>query len=206
MNILITILVFLLGLIFSGLLYMFGIVQLTPVPYNIWLLVSIGLFFVAYKIRFKNKRVLKFYLFRKWIEFNSWFYKIDKKMTLGHRELNNMQSKAVKLWKLCLKDKNCNLQCSISNKQRQVESGKILIILSPDGVDHSIMSIFDHVDNNKCNFYEIVIPQPHLEEICQQFDDLVLKRMGNKEQKNRGMVEEFFDTMVSRQEKLVGNS
>jgi hypothetical protein len=203
MNILIAVVVFLLGLILSGLLYMFGIVQLTPVPYNIWLLASIGLFFVAYKIRFRNKRVLKFFLFRKWIEFNSWFYKIDKKMTVGHHELNSMQSKAVKLWRLCLKDKNCNLQCSISNKQRQVESGKILIVLTPGGVDHSTMSIFDGTDNAKCNFYEAVIPQPHLEQICQQFDDLVLRRMENKEQKNRDMVEEVFDTMISRQEKLV---
>lgn len=203
MNFLIGLVIFFLALIFSGILYIVGLVQVTPVPYNFWLLGSMFLFYIAYKLQFKNKRVLKFYLLRKWIEFNSWFYKIDKKMTVGHHELNSMQSKAVKLWKICLKDSKCVLQCSIPNKQRQIESGKIFMVLSATNLDHAILSIFDSTSEDKCNFYEVIVPQPHLEEICQSFDSVVAKRMGLKEQRSRDTVEEIFDTLLSKQQKLI---
>jgi hypothetical protein len=205
MNALIGLVIFILGLIFSGILYMFGVVQMTPIPYNIWLLISILSFLISYKVRFKNKKVLKFFLLKKWVEFNSWFNKIDNKMTVGNHKLSSMQEKAVKLWRICLKEKNCKLDCSISSRQRQIESGKILIVLTPGGTDYSTMSIFDGTDNAKCNFYEVSIPQPHLDQIYQQFDDMVYRRMSNKEQKNREMVEEVFDTMISKQEKLLSS-
>ena len=203
MNVLIGIVVFLLGLILSGLLYMFGLVQLTPVPYNIWLIASIGLFFFVYKIKFKNKRVLRFFLFRKWIEFNGWFHTIDKKMTVGHYKLNSMQERAAKLWRVSLKDKDCKLYCSISTRQRQVESGSILMILTPESPEHSVLTIFDGTDDAKCNFYEVIVPQPHLEEACRQFDEQMDRRMSKKESERRDTVEDIMETMVRRQEELI---
>lgn len=203
MNALIGIVIFILGLVFSGLLYMFGVTQLTPVPYNIWLLASIIGFYLGYRIRFKNKRALRFFLMRKWIEFNGWFHKIDRKMTVGSHKLNPMQERASKLWKISLKDKDCILHCSISTKQRQVQSGSLLIILSPVQVDHSIMTIFDGNDDAKCNFYEVVIPQPHLDLACQQFDDVIDRRMSSLESDRRETVEDIMETMVRRQEEII---
>jgi len=203
MKVLIGLVIFLLALIFSGILYMFGLVGLTPVPYNIWLLTSIVLFYGAYRFRFKNQKVLKFFLVRKWIEFNSWFYKIDRKMTVGNHKLNPMQERAVRLWKVSLKDKDCVMHCSLSTKERQVESGSILIVLSPTGVDHQVMSIFDSTDDTKCNFYELIIPQPHITQVCDQFDTEMGRRMRENELDKRDMVEDIMDTMVRRQEEMI---
>jgi len=203
MNALIGIVIFLLGLIFSGLLYMFGLIQLTPVPYNIWLITSIALFFCAYKIKFKNKKVLRFFLLRKWIEFNGWFHTIDKKMTVGHHKLNPMQERAVKLWKLSLKDKDCVLRCSISTKERHVESGKILMTLTPSATDHYRMSIYDSSDNDNCNFYDVIIPQPHLELTCDQFDTEMNKRMFDKESSRKEIIEDTMETMLRKHEEMV---
>lgn len=203
MRVLIGVVIFLLALIFSGILYMFGLVGLTPVPYNIWLLGSIVLFYGAYRFRFKNQKVLKFFLVRKWVEFNAWFYKIDRKMTVGNHKLNTMQEKAVKLWKVSLKDKDCGLHCSLSTKERQVESGNILMVLTPSGVDHHTMSIFDSTDTNRCNFYELVIPQPHITQVCDQFDVEMDRRMRENESDRREMVEDIMDTMVRKHEEMV---
>lgn len=201
MNALIGIVIFLLALVFSGILYMFGITSLTPVPFNIWLLASIVLFYGAYRLRFKNKRALRFFLIRKWIEFNNWFHKIDRKITVNKHKLTPMQEKAIKLWKVSLKDKDCVLHCSLSTRERQVVSGSILMILSPTGVDHHILTIFDSNDDTKCNFYEIVIPQP--QQMCEQFDYEMDKRMRQNELERREIIEDIMDTIVRKQEDMV---
>lgn len=204
MNIVISFVIFLLSLITSGIFNIVGLVDLSTVPFNVWFISFNIIFYIGYKIRFKNKNVLKFFLQRKWILSNRWFYRIDRKMTIGNNhKLDAVQEKAVRLWEICLKDKECLLLCSLSSKERQIESGSVLIILSPNGVDSQVMSIFDSSNSSKNQFYEVRIPQPHLDKICQNFDLEMNRQMRSNELERRDMVEENMEAFLNKHEEEV---
>lgn len=202
MKIITIILIVLSSLIISGIFLISGLVELSNIPYIYWSLSFMIIFGTLLKLKFKNEKIFKYYLIKKYLTINTLLKWFDTKVTSGETKFTPMQEKAVKLWKLCLKDKKTNMSCSISNRIRHIEKNNMLIILSPINQLDYLMTIID-IDNSKSCLYEIRITSKLSEDVILSFDTENQKRMMNREEGKRKFIYNDLDKLLLREEESV---
>lgn len=204
MKIILTTTICLVSLILSTLIVLCGLTELTGLGFKVWFTVSLLITYGAYKWKFKNEKRFRWFLLKKYVTINSFFKKIDNRVVQYSEDnkVTPMQEKAVKLWKLCLRDKETNISCSISNRTRQIEKKNMLIILSPLNQIDYLMTILD-IDNNKNCLYEIRIGPVLSEGVISSFDSENERRMKEGEEERRNSIYSDLDKLVSQEEEAV---
>lgn len=143
------------------------LVDWSIVPLYAYFILFYFLFYLIYKIRFKNTRVLKIYLLRNILKLNKIIKLIDiKKVYYDKIELNSLQKRSIKTWNSLLQNSKSTLVASISTNTRIISKGSFTCILEVNKditltfIDSSINSIY----------YEIYLPQDTALEIATLFD------------------------------------
>lgn len=152
-----------------------------------------------YKYKYKYKRFLV--KTRKWFRasFNifPWFKEVDKVVALSSYE-----KKAIKLWKLYLKNKETHLSFNTDNI-RQIEIANVLIIFkpgfhtAPGGNNDYLVTIMDISDERK-TIYEFHIPYKNGQNAIFAFDMEMDKRMRDAETSKRGVIDDDLDKLIDQ--------
>ena len=191
------------SLILSGALALFGLTDVTGIGFRLYFLGSCLLFYILFKLKFKSEKRFKITLLKNFVLLNKTFRKIDRKINYTVDPKNSpLQEKAVKLWKLCLKDQDTNITCSIRNRMRQIEKDNMLIILFPLNTIDYTMTIID-VDTDKSCLYEIRIESKLAESIISSFDIENERRMKMGEDEKRESIYSDLDKLLLQEEKAV---
>lgn len=142
-------------------------------------------------IKWKRLRVI----WRKWIK------SLDKSITMDNQKLSPYQEKAIKLWRLCIKDENTKMAYNTLGI-RQIEKGNLFITYTPEDGSSYIMTIMDISDDRK-NLFEIHIPSRYASYALDVFDTEMEKRMKKVENKKRLIIESDIDKLLKEEEKLL---
>jgi len=192
------------SVIISSVLSLVGVVSWSQIPYNYFLIGSLLISSLIFKLRFRKIKYFKFFLLRNFVKVNTIFKKVDTKIYFTEVvTLTSMQEKAISLWEACLLDSNSNLLSSFKTSQRQIVTDTILITLSPFTPQESVMTIFDISENRKC-LYEVHIPEKYLEDICTKFDFEIQKRIKSIESDRRKAIDDDLDLLLIRQKNKHG--
>lgn len=140
--------------------------------------------------RFRSKRIMV--LWRQWTQ------SLDKSITLDNQKLSPYQEKAIRLWRLSIKDDNTKLAYNTLGI-RQIEKGNLFITYTPVGNSNYIMTIMD-IDTNKKSLFEIHVPSKHTQSVEDVFDDEMAKRMRKVENKKRSIIENDIDKLIEEEE------
>jgi hypothetical protein len=142
---------------------------------------------ISYKI--KKLRV-------RWRKFTNSF---NKRIGPEQNPITPYQEKAIRLWKLVLKDKNSKLAVNTYGV-RQIEKDNLLLVFqcNPNNND-SVLTIMDITENGN-NLYELQIPNRKSNQICNYFDDEMERRMNIVETTKRNIIETDLDKLVNNQD------
>jgi hypothetical protein len=115
-------------------------------------------------------------------------------------KISPYQEKAIRLWKMLLKDKECRLGVN-SYGVRQIEKGDLLMVFqSANGTnDDSVLTIMDVTDSGN-NLYELHISYKSACNVCESFDTEMDRRMNDAENIRRSIIETDLDKLLRRQE------
>lgn len=115
-------------------------------------------------------------------------------------KISPYQEKAIRLWKMLLKDKECRLGVN-SYGVRQIEKGDLLMVFqAANGAnDESVLTIMDVTDNGN-NLYELHISYKSSCNVCESFDNEMDRRMNDAENIRRSIIETDLDKLLRRQE------
>jgi hypothetical protein len=193
----------------TGILVLTGIPQFIDHRFGIgfgpWFLLGIVISYIFYRRTFKTTRSFRYFLIKKYININSKFRRIDHRLVSLEKDdegTNALQEKAVKLWKLCLRDKETNISCSISTRTRQIEKNNMLIILSPLNTLDYLMTIID-VDKDKSCLYEIRMSDKVSDSVIAVFDNENEKRMKEGEEERRKSIYNDLDKLLTQEEQAL---
>jgi hypothetical protein len=205
MKIIIASLILLSSLLLSGILVMFGVTEMTGIGFTPWFLISMISSYLMFKAKFKTEKRFRYFFLKNYVTINSFFKKVDNKIKYESEEnkISPMQEKAVRLWKLCLRDKETNISCSISNRTRQIEKTNMLIILSPLNQLDYLMTILDIDDKNKSCLYEIRIGPKMAEGVISSFDNENERRMREGEEERRNSIYNDLDKLLQQEEQAL---
>jgi hypothetical protein len=194
--------IYLFANILMGTTMLFLINPFLNMPSYFYFILSFPLTYITYKSRFKNKNTFKYFLFKNYIQLRNSYKNLNNK--LNHKNLENdtllpIQLKGMRLWKLCLRDNDSIISCSMINRTRQIEKNNMLLILSPiNELDYQI-TIMD-VDVNKSCLYEIRAIGKHAESLIEMFDDENERRMNLGQVEKRNSIHNDLDKLLSQQE------
>ena len=147
---------------------------------------------IRYKIKYRILRGL--------VKFHNWKQSIDSKMTNERSRISPYEEKAIRLWRLCLKDEDTQMAYN-TNGVRQIEKEHLFIMFQPGGNQDYIMTIMD-VNNDSRSLYEFHIPQKDSDDVCEYFDLEMEKRMRNVENNKRRIIETDIDKLLAQEEKI----
>jgi hypothetical protein len=146
----------------------------------------------GYKLSWRLKRLR--------VRWRKWRRSIDNSIVSSEdKVITPFQEKAIRLWKLVLKDKNSKLAFNTYGI-RQIELENLLLVFQHNPTGESIITIMDVNDVNH-NLYELHIPVKNSLYICDQFDSEMDKRMNDVENKRRNIIETDLDNLLQQQEK-----
>ena len=197
------VILFLIIVIISGVLSFLtsGIEHLFKSNSSQWNMIPLGYYFLGYslilmalyKVKFKNIRVLRFYLLRNILKINKIFKQIDFTINNDKIELNTIQEKSIKNWNGLLKDKSTQLNYSFYNSthiKRSILRGTLLIILQSNNNENT----FTLIDTGDMNlYYEVYIPHIHASEMILYFDKEQEKRITTLENRKRSHIESIIN-------------
>jgi len=143
------------------------------------------------RLRYRIKRLR--------VHWRRWKDSLDNKITPEEsRTVTPFQEKAIKLWRLCLKDSSTKLAFN-TNGVRQIEKENLLLVFQHNPSGESVMTIMDISDTSK-NIYELNILSRQSAYVCDLFDDEMDKRMSIVESTKRQIIETDLDNLVVAQE------
>lgn len=145
----------------------------------------------GYKLRYRIKR---------WsVYWRRWKDSLDNRITSEENKVTTpFQEKAIKLWRLCLKDSSTKLAFN-TNGVRQIEKENLLLVFQHNPSGESVMTIMDINEHNK-NIYELNVLSKQANYVCDIFDDEMDKRMYLVENKKRQIIETDLDNLLKEQE------
>jgi hypothetical protein len=204
MKFVLSVVVLLVSLILAGVVTLCGVIPLTGIGFWWWFLSSFVVTVGLTKWRFRSMKRFKLYAQRFYLRANRFFSKIDVKMAYSdeERKVSELQDKGIRLWKLCLRDKDTSISCSISNQMRQIEKNSMVIILSPINSIDYLMTIMD-IDRSKSCLYEIRIGQKLAESVITAFDNENERRMKLGEEERRDSIMKDLDTLLQQEEMAI---
>ena len=140
----------------------------------------------GYKLGYRLKRLK--------VKWRQWKNSFDKRISPEDQTTSPYQDKAIRLWKLTLKDTESKLGVSTQGV-RQIEKDNLLIIFQyTDSNSNSILTIMDN------NVYELSIPPKQSITICDYFDDEMDRRMNKSVSSKRVIIETDLDKLVNSQD------
>lgn len=140
----------------------------------------------GYKLGYRLKRLK--------VKWRQWKNSFDKRIGPEDQTTSPYQDKAIRLWKLTLKDTESKLGVSTQGV-RQIEKDNLLIIFQyTDSNSNSILTIMDD------NVYELSIPPKQSITICDYFDDEMDRRMDKSVSAKRVIIETDLDKLVNSQD------
>jgi len=148
---------------------------------------------MGYTIKYRIK-ILRVY-WRKWRR------SIDNRMTIERKQITTYEEKAIRLWKILLKDEDTQMNYNTSGV-RQIEKDNVLMMFQPAGNSEYLMTLFD-VDDTRRSLYELRIPQKESEVVSDYFDTEMEKRMKRAENNKRSIIETDLDKLLEKEEKLL---
>lgn len=203
MRVIITVIIFVLSF------FMAGIVSISASKIGIVfpMLGFVILNTIYFRYRFKSVKRFRYNLLKKFISVNAFFKRIDTKVTYDgeDKKITPLQEKAVRLWKLCLRDTETNLSCSISDKTRHIEKNNLLIILTPMNQLDYLMTIVDGDDSKSC-LYEIRIGSKLSGGVITSFDNENERRMKEGEEDKRKTIHSDLDKLLLQEENSLKKS
>jgi len=141
---------------------------------------------------------IKFKLMRLLVRWRQWQDSIGDTIKVEKMPITPYEEKAIKLWKVCLKDTESILSYNTQGVS-QIEKENLFIIFQPSGNLYHIMTIMDVNDINK-SLFEIHIPKKESEEISTLFDIELEKRMKRVEDSKRSIIEGDLDKLLKQQQ------
>ena len=140
----------------------------------------------GYKLGYRLKRLK--------VKWRQWKNSFDKRIGPEDQTTSPYQDKAIRLWKLTLKDTESKLGVNTQGV-RQIEKDNLLIIFQyTDSNSNSILTIMDN------NVYELSIPPKQSITICDYFDDEMDRRMNKSVSAKRVIIETDLDKLVNSQD------
>jgi hypothetical protein len=122
-------------------------------------------------------------------------------MTIERKPITTYEGKAIRLWKILLKDEDTQMNYNTSGV-RQIEKDNVLMMFQPAGNSEYLMTLFD-VDDTRRSLYELRIPQKESEVVSDYFDTEMEKRMKKAENNKRSIIETDLDKLLEKEEKLL---
>ena len=95
---------------------------------------------LRYRVKYRYKRAL--------IHWRQWQMSINNTMTSDKRKLTAYEEKAIRLWRLCLKDEDTQMAYN-THGVRQIEKEHLFIMFQPGGNNDHIMTIMDVNSNGR---------------------------------------------------------
>lgn len=196
-KLILTTVIFIFSIILSGLAILIDLHQMTGISFSLWLIIFGVLCYSYYKYKFKKISFFRMFIFREYLKVNNFFQKIDKSVTYESKDqkVNPIEEKAIKLWKIYLKDKDSYLSCSISKGTRQIEKDNLLLLLSPQEYDDYLMTIIE-AEYDKSHLYEVVISRRNTSVVMSSFDNENEKRMKGSEDDKRNSIHTELDSLL----------
>jgi Tfp pilus tip-associated adhesin PilY1 len=149
---------------------------------------------LGFKLSYRFKRLQ--------VRWRQWKNSIGDTMSFDETKvITPFQEKAIRLWKLVLKDSNSKLAFNTYGI-RQIEKDNLLIVFQHNTTGESVLTIMDTKDNNN-NLYELHIPLKQSMYVCDLFDGEMDKRMNNVESKKRSIIETDLDNLIKEEEKNI---
>jgi hypothetical protein len=147
------------------------------------------------------KYTIKHRLKRLRVYWRKWRRSIDNRMTVERKPITTYEGKAIRLWKILLKDEDTQMNYNTSGV-RQIEKDNVLMMFQPAGNSEYLMTLFD-VDDTRRSLYELRIPQKESEFVSDYFDTEMEKRMKKAENNKRSIIETDLDKLLEKEEKLL---
>jgi hypothetical protein len=147
---------------------------------------------LGYNVKYRYKRILVYW--------RQWQMSINNTMTSDKRKLTAYEEKAIRLWRLCLKDEDTQMAYN-TNGVRQIEKEHVFIVFQPCGNQDYIMTIMDVNDNGR-SLYEFHIPPKDSDDVCEYFDLEMEKRMRKVENNKRNIIESDIDKLLEQEERI----
>lgn len=145
----------------------------------------------GYRLSYRIKRLR--------VRWRRWRCSIDEKIIPEEgRTSTPFQEKAIRLWRLCLKDSESKLAFN-TNGVRQIEKENLLMVFQHNPSGESVMTIMDISDSSK-NIYELNILSKPSSYVCDLFDDEMDRRMTIADNAKRKLIETDLDNLVTLQE------
>ena len=110
-------------------------------------------------------------------------------------ELNLIQTKAVALYYLYLRDKESQVSCSFLSLKRHIENDRVLIILGP-GLQDSIITVVDENINNVINCFEVLIPRIKFQQMSKAVDIEMERRLKSAEWSKKDAITKDLDKLI----------
>jgi len=147
------------------------------------------------------KYTIKYRIKRLRVYWRKWRRSIDNRMTIERKQITTYEEKAIRLWKILLKDEDTQMNYNTSGV-RQIEKDNVLMMFQPAGNSEYLMTLFD-VDDTRRSLYELRIPQKESEVVSDYFDTEMEKRMKKAENNKRSIIETDLDKLLEKEEKLL---
>jgi hypothetical protein len=150
----------------------------------------------GYRLSYRIKRLR--------VRWRRWKDSLDNRISPEEsRTVTPFQEKAIRLWRLCLKDGESKLAFN-TNGIRQIEKENLLLVFQHNSSGESVMTIMDINESSK-NIYELnIMSKPSLY-VCDLFDDEMDRRMYMADSAKRKMIETDLDNLVTFQEGKLKN-
>ena len=150
-------------------------------------------------MRVKNK--LRYQYLRLCVRWRRLFKSLDNKMSIDNFTLTAYEEKAMRLWKILLRDENTQMAFN-ANGVRQIEKDNIFMILQSSSGSYYIMTLMDIKDSRR-SLYELHIPIKHADVLTDFFDDEMERRMRRAESNKRKIIENDIDSLLEQEEKVM---
>lgn len=138
----------------------------------------------------------------KWLKLNvrirKSFRSLDGKLTVENREITTYEEKAVRLWKILVKNEETQMSYNTFGV-RQLEKDNVFIISQPSGNTDCLLTIMD-ISSETRSLYELHIPGKHAEALADFFDDEMEKRMKRAEKNKRKIIETDINNLLEKEE------
>ena len=147
---------------------------------------------LGYNLKYRYKRILVYW--------RQWQMSIDDTMTSNKRKLTPYEEKAIRLWRLCLKDEDTQMAYN-SEGIRQIEKETLFITVTPNNsIDRYTMTIMD-ISGSRRSLYELHVEGKSAGVAIESFDDEMQRRMKKVENSKRKLIETDIDKLIQSQDK-----
>ena len=148
-----------------------------------------------------NSTKVKYKYLRLRIKWRNWKRSFGDKMVAEKTKLTPYEEKAIRLWKILLKDEDTKMSFNTYGV-RQIEKKNVFMTFQSGYNSEYIMTLIDITDERR-SLYELHIPTRHADIVLDNFDYELEKRMKRAETNKRAIIETDIDKLLEQEEKIL---